>query len=443
MWPFQPHRISVWFPYIFHILLYVPLSAGLSIPVAVNLGDTAILTCNKTCDGVVLWRTDLGKLDVLKCGREACTEGDDFKNRASLSAEMIKHGSPSLTLRPALYNDEGWYEARCDSTFVCKVFLEVFVPNTVNASAGNNTTLSCYARTEKKIADNDVYILWKREDQIVLQVQNGITHHGSGFADRASISLNGYRNGDLSLNILGVTPSDKGLYRCYHKLQEEHGHPGAITLNIKDHQHFLHIKSGDNLTLDLFSTDPVTVFFNEIQVCTVKRANASCSPDYNDRVSVINYSLVLQGLTAADNGTFTVKNKMGEVISVNTVTVEGVTQIHYFIAMAVTAVFVLFCVCLLTKIYRYHRKTQAQQKAFHCCFNVAQSSVDLSPASLSEPECIGLPHQETCQNNISEQLDAAPRTPVEETTPFMPGITTEKQDNPVEARSTQPLLYEN
>ncbi|XP_051993830.1 uncharacterized protein LOC127651837 [Xyrauchen texanus] len=342
----------------------------------------------------------------------------------------INHRIPSLTLHPALYNDEGWYEAHCDSAFVCKVFLEVFVPNTVNASVGNNITLFCYARTEKTIADNDVNILWKREDKIVLEVQNGITHHGLGFTDRASVSLNGYRIGDLSLNIVGVTPSDKGLYRCYHKTQEEHGHPGAITLHVKAHQHFLHRKSGDNLTLDLFSTDPVTVFFNEIQICTVERANASCSSDYNDRMSVSNYSLVLQVLTAADNGTFTLKDKMCEVISVNTVTVEGVAQRHHFIDMAITAVFVLFLIYLLTKIFQYHRKTG--QIKFHCRFNVAQSSVHLSPASLSEPEHIGLPHQETCQNNVSEQLDTTLRTPVEETTPFIPGITTEKQDNPVE-----------
>ncbi|XP_051558680.1 uncharacterized protein si:dkey-22i16.9 isoform X2 [Myxocyprinus asiaticus] len=320
MRPFQ----SPW-RHIFLIIFYVPILAGFSIPVAVNLRDTAVLTCNETCDGAVLWTANRENLEVLKCVQEPCTEGDGFKNRVSLSSEKIKHGTLSLTIHPSLYNDEGWYEAYCDSAFVCRVYLEVFVPNTVNASFGDNVTLFCYARTEKNIDNNDVNILWKREDQTVLQVQNGITHHGSGFAGR--VSVNHYREGDLSLTILRVTTTDKGLYRCYHKTQEEHGHPGAITLNIKAHQLSLSKKSGDNLTLNLFSSDPATLTFNkskaaEMLVCSVKRGKATCSPGYNDRVSVLNYSLVLHGLTASDCGTFTVKDQMGEVISVNTVTVE-------------------------------------------------------------------------------------------------------------------------
>lgn len=48
-----------------------------------------------------------------------------------------------------------------------------------------------------------------------------------------------------------------------------------------------------------------------------------CSPEYANRVSVINNSLTLIGLTSSDSGMFTVKEKTGEVISINTVTVEG------------------------------------------------------------------------------------------------------------------------
>uniref|UniRef100_A0A671KH04 Ig-like domain-containing protein n=1 Tax=Sinocyclocheilus anshuiensis TaxID=1608454 RepID=A0A671KH04_9TELE len=89
----------------------------------------------------------------------------------------------------------------------------------------SNVTLPCYARTEKQIADDTVNILWKKDDQTVVQVQKGITTYGSGFKGRASVSLHHYKDGDLSLNILRVTPSDKGLYRCYHRDTEEHGYP--------------------------------------------------------------------------------------------------------------------------------------------------------------------------------------------------------------------------
>uniref|UniRef100_A0A8C1RMN2 Immunoglobulin V-set domain-containing protein n=1 Tax=Cyprinus carpio TaxID=7962 RepID=A0A8C1RMN2_CYPCA len=140
---------------------------------------------------------------------------------------------------------------------------------------------------------------------MVLQVQKGHTKYGSGFTERASVSLHHYKDGDLSLNILGVTTSDKGLYRCYHNTDEEHGYPSAVSL----------IVTGNNTT---------------------------CSLDYNNRVSVMNHSLVLRGLTSSDGGTFTVKDNMGEVISINTVTVEGNTCISILLLILIASI-VLVC----------------------------------------------------------------------------------------------------
>lgn len=92
------------------------------------------------------------------------------------------------------------------------------------------------------------------------------------------------------------------------------------------HQNFCAKKFGDNLTLDLFGSDPVTVTFTgsaETLVCSVRGNDAECSPEYANRVSVVNYSLVLGMLTSSDSGMFTVKDKMDEVISISTVAVEG------------------------------------------------------------------------------------------------------------------------
>ncbi|KAG1956370.1 si:dkey-22i16.9 [Pimephales promelas] len=305
-------------------------------PDAVKVRDTAIIPCNKTCNGKLLWvlKTKNENLDVLKCEQGTCTEGDGFKNRVSI---FENSGNPSLKLYPVLYNDEGWYMVYCDSKFLCKFHLEVFVPTTVNATIRNNVTLPCYARTEKRIADDAVNVLWKKDDQTVLQVQKGIPKHGSSFTGRASVSLHHYKDGDLSLTISSVTMADKGLYRCYHNTEEEHGHPGAVTLNVIAHQKVCAKKFGDNLTLDLFGSDPATVTFTgstETWVCNVSGNHAECSPEYTNRVSVVNNSLVLGMLTTSDRGTFTVKDKMGEVISINTVTVEGVTQRHHYVALA-------------------------------------------------------------------------------------------------------------
>ncbi|KAK2909113.1 hypothetical protein Q8A67_004950 [Cirrhinus molitorella] len=347
-----------------------------------------------------------------------CTKKENFKNRVS-----FKPGTLSIALYPVLYNDEGWYTVKCDSATFCKFHLEALVPSTVTAPIRSNVTLPCYAHTEKQIADDTVDILWKKDDQMVLQVQNGVTTYGSGFTGRVSLSLPHYKDGDLSLNILGVTTSDKGLYRCYHRAKDEHGYPAALTLNVTADQKFYAKKFGENLTLDLFGSDGVRVTFNrhdaeETLVWSVTRSNTTCLSDCNHRVSVKNYFLVLLDLTTSDTGTFTVRDKMGEVIGVNTVTVEGLTQRHHYIAVPVPIGFVLICLILCCCC---HGQSHAQQ--YVCGYNVIQSTVDINPEPLREPASIGLSQQET-----NPEPDVHLHTPVEETMPETER-TTEKQDN--------------
>lgn len=412
---------------VFFILLLEPLQAGISIPVAVNVRDTAVLSCDSTCNQEILWTFEANgeKLEVLKCLQDNCKEGDDFKGRASLSSENM-----SLTIHPVLFNDQGWYEASCGSEFPCSTHLEVFVPSAVNASVRANVTLHCYARTEKRIADKAVNIFWKKEDQQVLEVKNGIVHYGSGFEERFSLSLNHYKAGDLSLNISRVTPSDSGLYLCYHK-SDKQGHPGAVILTVTAHESSYEKKVGDELTLNLFSLDNVQVTFTdsdgvEIPVCRVHRGTSTCDPKYNHRVSVMNDSLVLRELSSSDNGKFTVKDNMGEITSVCFVIVKDVERRHHLTSYVIILVFVaillfpggLFC------LYQYFRKSHQPKRIMY--FNNHQSTVKTEMEPLREPAKIGLSQQETRQD-IPEQLDIT-QTPVEETSPEIL-MTTEKQDS--------------
>ncbi|XP_073699430.1 uncharacterized protein [Garra rufa] len=306
------------------------LTVSTSHPVAVILGQRAILPCQNTCTGPLTWIFNSGrkKLEVLKCDKENCTEGGSFKNRVSLSPEKTKNGDLSLTLNPALYNDKGWYEASCGSTVLCNSYLEVLFPVTVNVPIGQDITLPCYAHTDKEVADDAVNILWKKGDQIAVQVQNGITNYGSGYAKRASVSVSSYRDGNLSFSIHRATTVDKGLYQCYHSTEEEIGQPGAVILNIEAHQSFQEKTAGDFLTLDLFVSDPVSISFTsanttEILLCSVERSIATCSSDYSHRVSVVGSSFKLQKLTASDTGIFTVKDKMDEVIAIYNIAVKS------------------------------------------------------------------------------------------------------------------------
>lgn len=138
---------------------------------------------------------------------------------------------------------------------------QCLVPTTVSVSVSGNVTLPCYARTEKTIADDSVNILWNKDDQMVLQVQKGHTKYGSGFTERASVSLHHYKDGDLSLNILGVTTSDKGLYRCYHNTDEEHGYPSAVSLIVTG-CYFLYVSF---------------FFLQKSKICLTKMCNSFCS----------------------------------------------------------------------------------------------------------------------------------------------------------------------
>lgn len=104
------------------VILYFLLGLFLGgMPIEVKIRDTAIFTCNETCNGHLLWtlHTNNENLDILKCVQNNCTEGDNFKNRVSL-----KPGTLSLALYPVLYNDEGWYLVMCDSVSLCRFHLE-------------------------------------------------------------------------------------------------------------------------------------------------------------------------------------------------------------------------------------------------------------------------------------------------------------------------------
>uniref|UniRef100_A0A8C1YQ20 Immunoglobulin V-set domain-containing protein n=1 Tax=Cyprinus carpio TaxID=7962 RepID=A0A8C1YQ20_CYPCA len=138
----------------------------MSVPVAVKVRDTAIIPCYKTCNGDVLW---------------------------------------ALTTKNEKLDVLRCVQGRCTEGFSFK----------------NRVHLS-----HEKINSGNLSLIMSP----VLYNDEGHTKYGSGFTGRASVSLHHYKDGDLSLNILGVTTSDKGLYRCYHNTNEEHGYPSAVSL---------------------------------------------------------------------------------------------------------------------------------------------------------------------------------------------------------------------
>lgn len=98
------------------------------------------------------------------------------------------------------------------------------------------------------------------------------------------------------------------------------------------HQSIQEVNAGDDLTLDLFSLDRLTITFSgsegaDVHVCGVVGSTATCEPKYNGKVSVENASLVLSGLSSSDSGKFTVKDDTGNVLSVCSVIVKGMSNL--------------------------------------------------------------------------------------------------------------------
>lgn len=99
----------------------------------------------------------------------------------------------------------------------------------MSATVGETVTLPFYARTNKNVADHQMMYRCEKDGELVVEVQQGKLSYGAGFEHHVSVSLNGYRTGDLSLTILSIQQSDGGTYYCTHG-NEEPVQPEACTL---------------------------------------------------------------------------------------------------------------------------------------------------------------------------------------------------------------------
>ncbi|XP_036439315.1 matrix remodeling-associated protein 8-like [Colossoma macropomum] len=200
-----------------------------------QLGHSATVSCHLNCSTVTWWSKGIEVFQIFKIfefSEGKCTVAPEFKDRTECSEEKIRGGDVSLTITSVVYNDQGWYYCSCDGKDQCNRRIEVLVPTTLSISFGGKATLPCYAETDKRTVDYSAYVLWEKDEQQVLKLENGNMSYGSGFEQRATVSTESYRKGDLSLTIDCVTFSDSGLYRCSLK-DGGHGYPGAIILVVE------------------------------------------------------------------------------------------------------------------------------------------------------------------------------------------------------------------
>ncbi|KAJ8285296.1 hypothetical protein GJAV_G00025220 [Gymnothorax javanicus] len=172
-------------------LLVSPAVFSLTV-VKVKFGDSVTLPCNGSAfrgssggQLDVLWRMP-ESVDVRKVARYAHGEhsvGVHFSNRATFRMERITDGDFSLTINPAMFSDEGFYECmwhpgQNDQVFLMDVRLYVLrppVPVSISVHVNDLVTLPCYSHLNKW-APEELSVQWKRVSGLVLKLSSGQLH---------------------------------------------------------------------------------------------------------------------------------------------------------------------------------------------------------------------------------------------------------------------------
>ncbi|KAJ8248658.1 hypothetical protein COCON_G00233870 [Conger conger] len=210
-------------------LLLALLSASPSASESVSVGHSVNLPCSGAPDRDVEWHfkqhmhSDWLLVAKLHTGR--ISPGPGFQGRVESIYEE-QPGNYSLVLSPAVYNDQGSYECQYKGPLhrntLNDVKLVILDPVSVSIAVGMSVSLPCYGGISKQARAVDLDILWKRDGKMVFQLYNNTITYGSGFESRASVSP-----------------------------EQALRHPLQIRT----------VKAGEELSIQLPTTDPVRVTF--------------------------------------------------------------------------------------------------------------------------------------------------------------------------------------
>ena len=164
---------------------------------------------------------------VAKLDGDHLTTGEGFFKKRFENRD----GKFSLAISSAEYNDMGLYECVCGE-YKQHVNLQVLVPTEISAHVGGKVTLACHGSTNKRTKDSEIYVQWMKDGQNVSTISAGNVTYGSGYKDRVSVSMDGYRQGDISFILTDLRLSDQGTYWCFFGPDHQRGNPGAVILTI-------------------------------------------------------------------------------------------------------------------------------------------------------------------------------------------------------------------
>ncbi|KAL1279495.1 hypothetical protein QQF64_026168, partial [Cirrhinus molitorella] len=198
----------------------------------VHLGSSVVLPCHVpphllTEDLKVEWRKTTNKSETLvhlyeNGESQVEKQHQDYKERAHLFTNHIKHGNFSLRLDKLRAEDAGQYtctvHSKKDCIFLAKAKLTLkilmrgkFIP------LGDSVDLPCWV--DKSLLENSLKVEWRRADSETLvhlyeYGKSRAEEENKEYHKRAHLLKKKIKDGNFSLRLKKLRAGDEGVYRC-------------------------------------------------------------------------------------------------------------------------------------------------------------------------------------------------------------------------------------
>ncbi|XP_063067502.1 uncharacterized protein LOC134459106 [Engraulis encrasicolus] len=310
----------------------------------VHVGDPVTLSCYTDPENVdpskITWKTH-GNI-VARISNGKLTSDCGYEGRVQISKSIAK-GDLSLTIHRTVYNDFGeyecWYNGEHKTAWSLKITANI--PKKLEVTAGDPVSIPCFTRqnkgSQKGMMSEDISFEWKKDEKSVLRVERG------GIMDKADEVdfSDDVHNGNLSLIIAQAFFSDRGTYRCNGDIDV------TCLLVVSGHKKRREVSLEDRLSLQLYTVDPVIVYFQRDHYSTpVIVCNGSqCSPGW---IYVKNgHKVELNTVTRDHIGIYTVRDRQSDELlctyNVQVTTSEGVyihniVHVVYFFLVSIISI---------------------------------------------------------------------------------------------------------
>ncbi|KAG7469228.1 hypothetical protein MATL_G00126730 [Megalops atlanticus] len=224
-------------------------------------------------------------------------------------------------------------------------------PHTVLVKVGSTATLPCSGPGG---STDLVRVYWKIDSRPVFSYVRGLSEWGPGFEERVEIPRENISMGHFSLIIRQTNFRDVAEYRCFCIESSKLKFCSVVHLNISGYEDRLVLMEGKDLLISLYTHEAVTVHYGDSTlVCGLERNRVkSPGPRYKGRLQLNNDKLMLQAVTLADLGRYTVRDRHGNVINLVMLIVNLQGSVlnsikpEYLLVILVFAA-VLFCFCAI------------------------------------------------------------------------------------------------